>query len=52
MDEAVFIKLPSKVEYMSRKNLEKAVELISEGQKINGPHDYRKKVYDQRPENT
>jgi len=48
-DEAIFIDLPSKDEYISRENLEKAVELINEGQKLKGPYDYRKHVYDQRP---
>lgn len=48
-DDAVFINLPSKDEYISRENLEKAVELINEGTRIKGPSDYRKKVYDQRP---
>ena len=48
-DEAVFIGLPSKDEYVSRENLERAVELINAGQVLRGPTDYRKKVYDQRP---
>jgi len=48
-DDAVFIDLPSKDEYVSKGNLEKAIELINEGERIKGPSDYRKKVYDQRP---
>ena len=47
--EAIFIHLPSKDEYISRKNLEKAVELINKGEDIKGPGDYRQKVCDQRP---
>jgi hypothetical protein len=47
-EEAVFIGLPSRDEYISRANLEKAVELINEGESIKGPTDYSKKVYDQR----
>lgn len=48
-EEAVFIDLPSKEEYISRENLEKAAEYISVGGIIKGPADYRKKIYDQRP---
>lgn len=48
-DEAVFIALSSGEEYISKQNLEKAVELINEGQTIKGPSDYRKKVHDERP---
>ena len=48
-DVGVFIDLPSRHEYISRENLEKAVELINSGEGIKGPSDYRKKVCDQRP---
>lgn len=48
-DEAVYIGLPSNDEYVSRENLEKAVELLESGGTIKGPADYRKKIYDQRP---
>jgi len=48
-DEAVFIGLPSKDEYVSRTNLERAVEMLNDGERIAGPTEYRKKVYDQRP---
>jgi len=36
-------------EYVSRENLEKAVQLISNGIVLEGPSDYRRLVYDQRP---
>lgn len=48
-DDAVYVALSSREEYISRKNLERAVELINEGTSIEGPADYRKMVYDQRP---
>ena len=47
-EKAIFIDLPSKDEYVSRENLENAVELLNEGERIKGPSDYKKKVYDQR----
>lgn len=48
-EEALYVGLPSNDEYVSRENLEKAVELLESGETIKGPADYRKKVYDQRP---
>lgn len=48
-NSAIYIDLPSGEEYISRANLEKAVELINRGQRIEGPSDYRNLVYDQRP---
>jgi hypothetical protein len=48
-DGALYIGLPSKDEYVSRENLEKAVEFLAAVGEIKGPADYRKKVYDQRP---
>lgn len=47
-EEAVFIDLPSRQEYISRENLEKAVDLLIAGGKIRGPGEYKIKVYDQR----
>ncbi len=46
---ALYIDLPSGEEYVSRENLEKAVQLISNGIVLEGPSDYRRLVYDQRP---
>ena len=48
-DTAVYVDLPSKEEYVSRENLEKAVQLINNDVILEGPSDYRKLVYDQRP---
>jgi len=48
-DTAIYIDLPSGEQYVSRANLEQAVHLINEGQRIEGPADYRRLVYDQRP---
>ncbi len=46
---AIYIDLPSGEEYISRENLETAVSLIEEGTRIEGPADYKRLVYDQRP---
>jgi len=48
-ETAIYIDLPSGEEYISRKNLARAVALIQEGIKLNGPSDYKRQVYDQRP---
>lgn len=48
-ETAIIIGLPSGEEHISRKNLETAVRLIEEGTRIEGPADYRRLVYDQRP---
>ncbi|MCW3999512.1 MAG: hypothetical protein NWE93_04680 [Candidatus Bathyarchaeota archaeon] len=47
--EEIIIDLPAKEQYVSRKNLEKAVELLSQGTVIGGPADYRRLVADERP---
>ena len=49
LDNGLIIDLPSGEEYISRKNLERAVDLIERGTQIRGPGDYRELVYDQRP---
>ena len=46
---AIYIDLPSKEEYISRENLEKAINLINNGIVLEGPADYMRLVYDQRP---
>ena len=46
---AIYIDLPSKEEYISRENLEKAINLINNGIVLEGPADYKRLVYDQRP---
>ena len=46
---AIYIDLPSGEEYISRENLKKAVDLIHNGIVLEGPADYRRLVYDQRP---
>ena len=46
---AICIALPSREQYISRKNLEAAVRLIEEGTKIPGPAEYRRLVSDERP---
>jgi len=48
-DSAVYIEIPSGEEYISKENLECAVELINNGIVLKGPADYRRLVYDQRP---
>ena len=48
-DTALYIDLPSGEQYISRENLERAVHLINEGHRIEGPADYKRMVYDQRP---
>lgn len=48
-DTAIYIDLPSGEQYVSRALLEKAVRLINEGRRIEGPTDYKRLVYDQRP---
>jgi len=48
-DTAIYVYLPSGEEYISRENLEKAVELINQGIVLQGPIDYKMLVYDQRP---
>lgn len=48
-DTAVYINLPSGEEYISRENLEKAVQLTNNGIVLEGPSDYKRLVYDQRP---
>ncbi len=47
--QALYVDLPSGQLSVSRKNLEKAVQLISRGASIEGPADYRRLVYDERP---
>lgn len=46
---AIYIDLPSGEEYISRANLEKAIDLINNGIVMEGPADYKRLVYDQRP---
>jgi hypothetical protein len=48
-DTAIYVDLLSGEQYISRANLEQAVHLINEGQRIEGPADYKRLVYDQRP---
>jgi len=48
-DSAIYIDLPSGEQYVSRSLLEKAVQLMNEGKVIEGPADYKRLVYDQRP---
>ena len=48
-DEAIYIDLPSGEQYISRRNLERAVELINEGRAIRNPTDYKIMIYDERP---
>jgi len=45
----LYIDLPSGQLSVSRKYLEKAVHLINAGRVINGPADYKRLVYDERP---
>lgn len=47
-DTAIYINLPSGDQYISKKNLEKAVQLINNGIFLEGPSDYKRLVYDQR----
>jgi len=49
INTAIYIDLPSKEEYISRENLEKAINLINNGIVLEGPADYKRLVYDQRP---
>jgi len=46
---AIYIDLPSGEECISRANLEKAIDLINNGIVMEGPADYKRLVYDQRP---
>ena len=48
-DDILYIDLPSGKQSISRFNLEKAVQLLNEGETICGPADYRYKVCDERP---
>lgn len=45
----LYIDLPSGKQTVSRKCLEKAVDLLNKGETISGPADYRNKVCDERP---
>lgn len=45
----LYIDLPSGKQTVSRKCLEKAVDLLNKGETISGPFDYRTKVCDERP---
>jgi len=46
---AIYIDFASREEYISRENLEKAIDLINNGIVLEGPADYKRLVYDQRP---
>jgi len=46
---AIYIDLQRREEYISRENLEKAIDLINNGIVLEGPADYKRLVYDQRP---
>jgi len=48
-DSAIYIDLPCGEQSVSRAFLERAVDLISEGKIIEGPADYKRLVYDERP---
>lgn len=48
-NKTIIIFLPSGDQSISRKNLERAVEIIEAGHYIGGPSDYRKMVADDRP---
>ena len=48
-DSAIYIDLPCGEQSVSRAFLEKAVDLINEGKIIEGPADYKRLVYDERP---
>jgi len=48
-DDAIYIDLPSGEQYVGRLLLEKAVNLLNAGRIIQGPADYKRLVYDQRP---
>jgi hypothetical protein len=45
----VSVEIPSGVQTVSRVNLERAVELVESGGKIEGPSDYRSSIADERP---
>jgi len=45
---SIYIDLPSREEYISRENLEKAIDLVNNGIIMEGPADYKRLVYDQR----
>jgi len=47
-NSAIYIDLPSREEYISRENLEKAIDLINNGIILEGPADYERLVCDQR----
>ncbi|MHA1920831.1 MAG: hypothetical protein ACTSWX_13870 [Promethearchaeota archaeon] len=46
---AIYTDLQRREEYISRENLEKAIDLINNGIVLEGPADYKRLVYDQRP---
>jgi hypothetical protein len=48
-NQEIIIDLPAKEQKVSRKNLQKAVELLSQGAVIEGPADYKRLVADERP---
>jgi hypothetical protein len=47
--ESLFIALPAGEQSVSRDNLRKAVDIISNGGIIDGPSDYKSLVADERP---
>lgn len=50
-DTTLFLDLPCGEQPIRRKNLEKAVQLLNNGEKINNPEDYVKLVVDERSAN-
>ena len=48
-DSAVYIDLSCGEQSVRRASLEKAVDLINDGKIIEGPADYKRLVYDERP---
>jgi hypothetical protein len=50
-DTTIFLDMPCREQPIRRKNLEKAVNLINKGEKINDPEDYIKLVKNERSAN-
>ena len=50
-ETTIFLDLPCGEKVIRRKNLEKAVQLLNNGEKISNPEDYIKLVSDERSSN-